>query len=103
MKKVLFILLFISAASLLFVSYNFSKEDSGDAPTLISPDCFASSFIYSVDALKDYPDKPYIYKDSNTGHWMCSKHGVLSKGQLFSSVITINETTYCAECYCEKQ
>ncbi len=53
--------------------------------------------------------KPYIHKNPNNGHWICSEHGDLDKDK-DSFVVsfeltraTIYGTTYCHECYWDTQ
>ena len=48
--------------------------------------------------------KPYLYKNPNNDHWICSKHGDLDlKDDLIivsnANLVIICGTTYCFECF----
>ncbi len=55
--------------------------------------------------------KPYLYKNPNNDHWICSKHGDLESNDFqfyFATRITISAiegkgVTYCQKCYWETQ
>ncbi len=51
------------------------------------------------------PQKPYLYKNLNNDHWMCSKHGDLEPDSMivtFAATLTsIEDITYCSECFWE--
>lgn len=53
------------------------------------------------------PTKPYLHKNPDNDHWICSKHGDLTGStftvSFYATAVTIREMTYCAECYWEVQ
>lgn len=55
------------------------------------------------------PKNPYLYKNLENDHWICSKHGDLyeDKDELIvflpCNLLTVNNTTYCYDCYWEVQ
>lgn len=69
-------------------------------------------WTFSVDGL-DPPQakkKPYLHKNPNNDHWICSKHGDLDKDKVedtltfwYTTRATMLDTTYCHECYWETQ
>lgn len=59
--------------------------------------------------IESEPKKPYLHKNPNNDHWICSKHGDLDrdKGKMVVSFkitrVAVLDTTYCDACYWEVQ
>ena len=48
----------------------------------------------------DTPTKPYLHKNPNNDHWICSNHGDLRPNEWLSeNVIVFDDTTYCYICF----
>lgn len=109
-----------------FIVYTYA-EGSYDSPSIRSKDdwykrfelvedveeddCIIISGDECVFTMPEEPKKPYLHKNPNTDHWICSKHGDLmpdyNKDSMFiylsydSTITFYGSKIYCMKCFTE--
>lgn len=75
-------------------------------PITVFLDAEDDGLIWITEADPPEPTKPYLHKNPNNDHWICSKHGDLEQddGTLYFNIFVSvpgddGYTTYCHKCY----